>query len=142
MPKLTPAEAAAKWSQRTTAAVPEYTAGIGRVTESPTAKAAGAADKMMANIMEAISSGRWAAALNKVTLTDWKAAATIKGAPRIAAGVQGAIPKQTAYYTELWPFLTNLQAEISAMPNLTLEDSIARASYYMRQMHDFKTSRM
>lgn len=141
MPKMTPDEAARKWGQRTTAAVPEYTAGINRVTESPTAKAAGAAEKMMANIMESITSGRWAAALNKVSLTDWKTAATTKGAPRIAAGVQGAISKQAAYYTELWPFLTTLQAEIAAMPNLTLEDSIARAAHYMRQMNVFKNQR-
>jgi hypothetical protein len=141
MPKMTPQEAAQKWAQRTTAAVPEYTTGIGRVTESPTEKAAAAADKMLAKIMESIQSGRWAAGLRKVSLTDWKDAATTKGAPRIAAGVQGAISKQANYYTELWPFLTTLQAEIAAMPNLTLEDSIARAAHYMRQMNAFKNQR-
>lgn len=142
MPKMSPTEAAEKWAQRATAAVPEYTAGIARVTESPTAKAANAAEKMLANVMQAVQSGRWAAALNKVSLTEWKEAATRKGAPRIAAGVQGAVGKQTAYYTELWPFMETLQAEIAAMPNLTLEDSIARAAHYMRSMHEFKNRRL
>lgn len=141
MPKLTPQEAAQKWASRAQAAVPEYTAGVKRVTESPTAKAAAAADKMLQNIMEAINSGRWAAGLNRVSLEDWKTAATVKGAPRIAAGVQGAVGKQQAYYAEVFPFLETLQREIDAMPNLTIEDSIARAAHFMRAMNEFKKRR-
>lgn len=141
MPKLTPHEAALKWSQRATAAVPEYRAGIERVTESPTAKAAAATDKMLANIMESITSGRWAAGLNRVSLEDWKQAAVEKGSARIAAGVQGAIGKQEAYYAEVFPYLETLQREIAAMPDLTIEDSIARAAHFMRSMNEFKNRR-
>jgi len=105
------------------------------------AKAAAASDKMLANIMQAIQSGRWAAGLNRVSLSDWKAAATTKGVSRIAAGVQGSVAKQAAYYSELWPFMDTLQAEVDAMPNLSIEDSINRAAHYMRRMHEFKLAR-
>lgn len=141
MPIMTPKQAADKWSQRTTAAVADYKAGVLRVTESPTAKAAMAADKMLQNIMEAIQSGRWKAALEAVSLEDWKKATSEKGAGRMAQGVQGAVNKQEAYYTEVFPVLERIQREIEGMPNLTLEDSIARAAHLMREMHAFKNRR-
>lgn len=141
MPKLTPKQAADKWSQRATAAVGDYKAGVLRVTESPTAKAAEAGDKMLAKVMEAINSGRWAAALKAVSLEDWKKAASEKGSARMAAGVQGSVAKQEAYYAEVFPYLETLQREIAAMPNLTLEDSIARAAHFMRGMNEFKNRR-
>lgn len=138
MPKMTPKEAADKWSQRATASVGDYTKGINRVTESPTIKAAQAQDKMLANLMEAVTSGRWRQALENVSLESWKKAASEKGSARMAAGVQGAVAKQEAYYRRLWPFLEGLQSEINAMPNMTIEDSIARSAHFQREMHRFK----
>jgi len=141
MPKMSPGDAARKWAQRATAAVPEYKAGIDRVTESPTAKAAKAVDKLIQNFMESVTSGRWARNLEAVSLSEWKTAASEKGGARMAAGVQGAIGKQTRYYTEAFPFIEGLQAEIAGMPNLTIEDSIARSAHFMREMHAFKNRR-
>jgi len=141
MPKLTPKEASQKWARRATAAVPEYKAGIERVTESPTAKAAQAVEKLIANFMESVTSGRWARNLEAVSLSEWKTAASEKGGARMAAGVQGAIGKQERYYTEVFPFIETLQAQIKAMPSLTLEDSIARSNHFMREMHAFKNRR-
>ena len=138
MPKLTPEQAAQKWRERASAATEDYRKGIERVTESPTAKAAQSAEKMLQKIMEAIQSGRWAAALNAVSLADWKAAATTKGVARMAAGVAAGESKQRAYYARVFPFLESLQAEIAAMPNLTIEDSIQRAGHFMRRMNEFK----
>jgi len=141
VPKLTPKQAADKWSARTTAAVSDYKAGVLRVTESPTAKAAKAAYKMLMNVMEAINSGRWAAALEAVSLEDWKKAASEKGSTRMAAGVQGSVDKQERYYIEAFPQIETLQREIEAMPNLTIEDSFARARHFMLGMHEFKKRR-
>lgn len=141
MPKMTPQEAAQKWASRAQAAVGDYTKGVQRVTVAPTQKAAQAEAKMLQNVMEAIQSGRWKAALEAVSLESWKEAAMQKGAQRIAAGVQGAVGKQEAYYREVFPYLENLQAEIAAMPNLTIEDSIARAALFMRRMNEFKNRR-
>lgn len=141
MPKLTPTEAAQKWASRATGAVEDYRKGVQRVTESPTAKAAAAADKMLIKVMEAINSGRWARALEDVSLEDWKKATSEKGTARMASGVQGSIHKQEAYYREVFPYLETLQAEIAAMPNLTIEDSITRAAHFMRGMNEFKKRR-
>lgn len=138
MPNLSPKEAAEKWAQRAAAAVPDYKRGVDRVTESPMAKAAKSVDKLMANFMEAVTSGRWAASLENVSLEEWKRAASEKGAARLAQGVQGAVGKQTAYYEKAFPFIERLQREIASMPNLTIEDSIARAAHMMRSMHEFK----
>jgi len=140
MPKLSPDAAAKKWASRTTAAVEDWRKGIEGVSESPTAKAALHLDKLLANIMESINSGRMAAALNNVSLADWKTASTTKGPGRIPAGVQGAVGKQEAYYRKVFPFLQTVQDEIASMPNMTIEDSIARAAHLMRRMNEFKRS--
>lgn len=141
MPKMSATEAAQKWQNRTTAAVGDYTAGVQRVTESPTHKAAQEAAKMLQNVMEAIQSGKWARALEKVSLEEWKKATAEKGSARMAAGVQGAVGKQEQYYTEAFPVLERIQREIAAMPSLTVEDSIARAAHFIREMNKFGKSR-
>lgn len=140
MPKLTPEQAADKWSRRTQGAVADYTAGVQAVTESPMAAAAASEQKMLQNLMESVNSGRWKEALLNVSLADWKDAAATKGSQRLAAGVQGAVDKQAEYYRRVFPVLERIQGEIDAMPNLTIEDSIARAAHLMRAMHAFKTS--
>ena len=141
MPKITPKEAADKWARRTAAAVPDYTAGILRVTESPMEAAAEAAEKMLQNLLEAVQSGRWARSLKKVSLAEWKEATTKKGSARLAQGVQGATKKQEDYYNEVFPYLETIQAEIAAMPDLGIEDSIARSAHLQRRMHEFKNQR-
>ena len=74
MPKITitPEEFAEKHARRLKAAVEDIRAGVERVTESPTAKAAAKQDKMIARLQEAVSSGKWAARLKAVPLEDWK----------------------------------------------------------------------
>jgi hypothetical protein len=138
MPKLTADQAAAKWGRNAQAAVGDYTEGVNRVTESPTEKAAAAEVKMLQNIMESINNGTWAASLRNITLEQWKTATATKGAQRYGPGVQAAIDKQAAYYRAAFPKIQALQDQIRGMPNLTIEDSIARAAAFMRGMHAIK----
>lgn len=135
MPKMSPTDAAAKWSTRSSAATEDYRKGVQGVTESPMEKAVKAQAKMLQNIMEAINSGRWADALRAVSLSDWKEKAGTVGASRYAPGVQAAVGKQETYYRVAFPEIERLQGEIAAMPNVTIEDSIARAAHFMRGMH-------
>jgi len=137
MPKLTPAEAHEKWKNRLTSAIPDVKAGIDRVTESPTAKAAAKVDKWFAGIQRAKTSGKYVRGLLNVSLEQWKAKARDVGADRIPAGAAAAAEKQTAFYSKLFPFEETLQAKIKAMPDVTIQDSIARAAAWMLGMNAF-----
>lgn len=140
MAKLTPSEFAEKWQRRLSAAAPDITKGVNRVDVSPTEKAAAKADKMLANVTAAVQSGKWANGLRRVTISDWKAATINKGIPRLSQGVQGAAPKVSNFASQLLPFQDSLQSQINSMPDLTLEDSIARMNTWVRGMSKFKQS--
>lgn len=140
MSKLTAQEFAEKWQRRLSAAAPDIQKGINRVDVSPTEKAAAKQDKMLANVTAAVQSGKWANGLRRVSISDWKNAAINKGIPRLTQGVQGAAPKVSSFASQLLPFQDSLQGQVKAMPDLTLEDSIARMNAWVRGMSKFKQS--
>ena len=135
MARVNAAEYAEKWARRTQAATPDYQRGIERVSESPTEAAANSQDKMIANLLESVNSGKWARALRGVSLADWKDSALRKGVSRIAAGVQAATPKQQQMATALLQTVDRGIAEIANMPSTTFEDRKARANAWMDFMH-------
>ena len=139
--KVTPEEYAEKQARNLKAATPDIRRGIERVTDSPTAKAAAAQEKMLARLTESVNSGKWANGLKRVTLEDWKSKTLTKGVPRIAAGIDAAYDKVVAFASELLPFQATLQGKVDGMADLTLEDNIQRAAEWMRGMAKFKRSR-
>ena len=138
MSKLTASEFREKQARRLKASIEDMRTGIERTTESPTAKAAAKADKMLAGVQKAVSSGKWSARLRKVSLQDWKDAATNKGLSRVASGIDGAAAKVEDFASQLLPYQDSLSTKINAMPDMTLEDSIARATEWMRGMAKFQ----
>lgn len=137
MSKLTPAQAREKHNRRLKASIEDMRIGVEGVTESPTAKAAASQAKMLAEITRSINSGKWAAGLKRVTLDDWKTAMLDKGLGRVAAGIDAAGPKVEAFFNELFPHIDAGQAALKKMPDVTLEDSIARMTFMVRHMHKF-----
>ena len=140
MAKLNAAEFAEKWSRRTSGSTADYTKGINRVTEAPGIKAAQKVDKMRNGINEAIDSGKWAARVAAVSISEWKAAATVKGASRIAAGVKGAETKMQRFAAELIPFQDGLKNTVDQMDDTTLEGRLNKAVAWMRGMSEFRKS--
>lgn len=138
MARVTPEQFADKWNRRIKAAVPDIQAGIQRVTTAPGESAAAKADKLLQRVTEAITSGKWAERVRSVTVEDWRRAALNKGIPRIAAGADGAMDKQREFASQLLPYLDRVVSEVKRMPDLTLEDAIARASYVIREMSKFR----
>ena len=135
---ITAAEYQEKHARNLKAGIPDVRRGVERVTESPTEKAAQQADKYLAGIQEAVSSGKWQAGLRRVTLTDWKNKMLDKGVARISTGIDAAKSKVIEFASELLPFEASLQAQIETMPDMTLEDSIARTTAWMRGMTAFR----
>ena len=140
MAKVTPQEAAEKWNRRTKGATADYTRGVQRVTEAPGAKAAAQAERYAEGVRRAVEEGKWQERVAAVSLGEWQSKAVNKGAPRIAAGVEEATSDMTKFMGELLPHIDSGQAQVNAMPKGSIEDSIARATTFMRHMASFKRS--
>jgi len=138
MAKLTAAEFQEKHARRLKASVEDVRKGIDRVTENPCEKAAAKQDKMLTNLTASISNGKWAAGLKRVSLEDWKKKARDIGVNRIAAGIDGAKDKVTAFAEVLLPHIDRGQEKIKAMPDITLDDSINRMTTFVRHMATMK----
>jgi len=120
------------------AAVADVRRGIDRVTESPTDKAAAKQDKMLMNLTAAVTSGKWAAGLKRVTLEEWKRKARDIGVNRIAAGIDGAKEKVISFAEVLLPHIDRGMEKIKSMPDVTLDDNINRMTSFIRHMSEMK----
>jgi hypothetical protein len=92
---------------------------------------------MLANLTAAVQSGKWKTRLQKVSVEEWKQKALDKGLNRIAGGIDGARDKQIEFASQLLPYEAQLQEQVAKMPDLTLEDSVARATSWIRGMSKF-----
>jgi len=137
MAKLSAAEFQEKHARRLKGAVEDVRKGIDRVTESPTAKAAAKADKMLTNLTSAVQSGKWASGLKRVSLEEWKRKTRDVGVNRIAAGIDASKDKVIAFAEELLPHIDRGQEKIKGMPDITLDDSINRMTTFTRHMAGF-----
>ena len=140
MARLTASQFQEKHARRLKASTEDVRRGIDNVTESPTDKAAAKQDKMLQNLTAAVSSGKWAAGLKRVSLDEWKRKARDVGVNRIAQGIDAAKDKVTAFASDLLPFIDRAKAEIANLPDTTLDDNINRMNTFIRRMAQFRRS--
>ncbi len=135
--KLTAQEFQEKHARRLKAAVPDIQAGVQRVTEAPGVKAAEKVDKWHAAISAQETKEKWARRVASVSVDEWKTHMLNKGVPRIAAGIDGAAAKVVEFAEKLITHQNAGLVAIDRMPDLTLEDSINRATTWIRHMSQF-----
>lgn len=136
--KVNAQQYAEKWARRLSQSTEDIRAGVNRVTEAPTEKAAASQDKWLSGIQKAAQTGKWAGGLRRVSLADWKTATLDKGLNRVAPGAEAARPKVTEMAADLLNFENTVLGEIERMPDLTIEHSIARATTWIRRMAQFQ----
>ena len=137
MPKLTAEEGAAKWVSRTQNAVPDFQAGVMRVTENPMHKAAAAEDKWAAGVARAKTEGKFKRGLMGVSLQDWQKQTAEVGGSRIAEGVNAAQDKMVRANTKLYAYEEKLQGKVKGMQKVTRQDSVNRAVAWINGMMDY-----
>lgn len=137
---ITPAQYAEKQARNLKASIPDIQRGVQAVTVAPTQLAAAQSAKMLAGIQESVTSGKWGRALAAVSLEEWKAQTLTKGVPRIAMGIDQAQAKVQSFAAKLLPYEAALQEQIDKMPDLNIEDSIARSNAWIRGMAKFKNA--
>ena len=138
MAKLTPEQYAEKQARNLKNSLPDIRAGIERVSTAPGVAAAAAQTRMKDNLNRSIDDGRWAAKVRGVSLEEWKSAALNKGVDRIAAGIDQAHDKQVQMAGRLLAAVDSSAAKSNAMPKGTIQDSIARMTAFVEDMHKFK----
>ena len=139
MPRtLSAAEFTQKQARRLKAATEDIKAGVNATTESPSTLAIAKQDKMREKLIAAIDDGTWANRLGKHTLSQWKNDMINKGVGRIAKGIDEAAPKVTAFANALLPVAYSIRDEVKGMPDMTIDDAVARAETAIRRMSEFR----
>lgn len=138
MPRLTPEEFQEKHARRLKASLDDIRSGVDRVTEAPGKLAAAKVDKLRARLIAKIDDGTWARNVAKPSLDEWKTKMKDVGVPRISGGIDAAKAKVIDFAGQLLPHVDTGVAKVKAMPDLTLEDSIARMTTMVRHMAEFK----
>lgn len=133
---ITPAEFANNWQSGSTNAVQKTIAGVNRVTESPTEKAADAVDRQVAGVQRAAQSGKTEAALRKVTLQEWKSKTAQKVGERMAGGVAAAKGKMQQFGEYLIPTLNSGMSTVNAMPATTFQERMQKMVAMATYMHE------
>ncbi len=133
---LSSAQISEKWNRNMKNSISDIQAGIDAVTESPMAKAASKADKMLQNIQQSVQSGKWANSLNAVSLGDWKTKTKEKTAQRLATGVDQAMAKRQKFDSYLVNTVNAGLAKVNTLPDMTFEDSVNRVRTFMQHMKD------
>lgn len=136
-----PAQVAQNWSSGMGASTEKMKQGITAVTESPTAKAARRIDAQVAGVQRAAASGKTQAALERVSLEDWKRAALEKGVGRVAGGAMAAKQKFQDFMSQFLPHVEQGKRLLESTPRGDLETNINRAAIMMRHNATFRRSR-
>jgi hypothetical protein len=133
-----PQTATSKWVNNLSNATAAMTAGANRVTTSPGAAAAAAADKWLAKVTQA--KAKFAARVGSVTLQQWQTAYTTYGVQRVASGANAKQGKMLAFQQDWQAYLQANMSKIDRMPTVTLQDGIAKAVAQIQLNAAFKRS--
>lgn len=137
MKQMNAANAAQKWASNLARSTQSITDGVNAVTVAPAQAAIAAIPRYLQGVQDAVSSGKMARGLGRVTLASWQDAMRTKGIPRIQSGASAAVPKMQAYFTAVIPHLAALQTKLAAMPRGDRQTNIQRAVTSMNHMADF-----
>src|SRR6266496_2904987 len=114
-----------KWSTGISGKQQKFVDGVQGTTVDPTALAIAAEGAMLANVTQAVTSGRWRQALQRAGKAKWQGNTIAKAAYETAMQTWGPIIVQTA-------------ASARAMPGGSLANNLARANYLATTLYNRK----
>jgi hypothetical protein len=138
--RKTAAQVAQKWSTNLQNSTPTMTSGINGVTVAPTQLAAAQSQAYVTGVQNAVASGRWQSALQKVSLSQWQNAMKTKGIPRVQQAATTDMPTVQAAFGPLLDFVYNARDQInSTMPRGSLAQNIQRMNAMVQAMAAYKS---
>lgn len=138
--RKTASQVAQKWATNLANSTNQIQQGVNAVTTSPTALAAANPTGYLQGIQRAVSSGKWQANLQAVSLQDWKTAMVQKGIPHIQTGAAQSQQKVATKFTPLLDFIYNTRDSVnSSNPRGTLQQNIQRMNAFVQAMAGYKS---
>jgi hypothetical protein len=131
MPFPDPGATATKWSQNASAAAGTWAQAVQQTTKDPTALAAAQAQKMLAGVQAAVTSGFWQRRLADVGISGWKAAVQAKQA-NYGVGVSAAQSRYQAGIAAFWNYMGPTLSQIEANPPQNLQQAIANMTLWVQ----------
>jgi hypothetical protein len=133
----------ARWKRNTATAGQSYKEGIGKVRVAPGELAAAQQNRMLTNVTEAITSGRWANRVRSVSLGSWQAAAQGKGAQNYSTGVASpqAEQKLSAFAQQWAPIMNQVSDAARQIDKSTESGALQRVALVMQAGKQFKAAR-
>lgn len=131
------ATAQQRWQASSSSAQTRFTEGVQNTSKDPTALAAAQAQKMLTNVSEAVTSGRWSRRLQEVGKAGWQQA-TLAKASNYGTGIQASGNKYQAGYTSFWNYMTPYYNQLASMPKNNLGDSINRAVFWIQNSAGYR----
>lgn len=127
----------ARWRDSAAAGQTRYTEGVQATQVDVVARAIAAQPKLLTNVQQAITSGRWARRLQERGTAGWKAA-TLAKATNYATGIAAGVDDyQKAMQTWL-PIIQSASASVQSMPNASFQDSLNRMTAFATALHNAK----
>lgn len=142
MAKVTAQQWATNWAQGLSNKTQKIRDGVSAVRTAPGALAAQKADKMLAGVTAAVTSGKWANAVGSVSLGDWQTA-TLAKVGNIATGAALAAkdPKVLQSAAQMLADNDAALAAIASMPSDTVDQRIQRSVAYQQARNQIAQQR-
>jgi len=134
---ITPQQASQKLGNGIRNGSTAYTNGVNAVQTAPSQLAIAKKSKWVQAMTDPKTHDRWEAGLGRISLTDWKSAASGVGAQRFAQSADKAQTNYQEFATDFFPFLASVQSQVNAMPDVTLDERINKAVQNMRLISNY-----
>ena len=138
--RISSTDGSTAWQQGFGAAGAKYQRGVQNVTTAPNALAAAALPRWIASVTSKAVQDKYVAKNNAVTLQEWQNATVQFGVPNLSRGAQKGATKYAAFASKFYPYLSAGLQQIQSMPNITLQDRIARSVAMMTYNSQFKSA--
>ena len=129
-----------RWRDSASIGQTRYAEGVQATQVDVVARAVAAQPKLLANVQQAITSGRWARRLQERGTAGWKSA-TLAKASNYSTGIAAGADNYQRAMTEWLPIISSAAASVQSMPNTSFQDSLARMNAFATALHNAKLSR-
>lgn len=130
---VSPSAGADAWSNAGGQAATKYQAGVNGFTGDWAGATKSQQGVMLSNINQAVTSGRWAAGIDRVGTAGWKSR-TVAKVGNYTNGYTSGKDAYLAAAQKLYPYIAQGQQQVKQMPKGSLADAKARASFWIDYM--------
>ncbi len=126
-----------RWQAGAAGAQQSFVDGVQNSTVDVVGRAIAAQPALLAGFQEAVTTGRWAQSLQRVGTSGWKTK-TVAKAANYSVGINAGQDAYVQAMTQWLPRIASAAAAAKAMPGATLQQRLARSTYFATQLYNAK----